>query len=78
MEKFSSKLALNQALLVKNNLFNPDDIVLVKTRKTPFGQREDKYLLKKCDKCGKLFSQIKSSKKLYLRCDSCVKKGVYL
>lgn len=73
MKEFSSKLALNQELLKKNNAIVDGEIVVVKKYSTAFGDRETKYLLKKCEQCGELFFQFAKSKHNFVKCDACVK-----
>lgn len=73
MKEFSSKLALNQEILKKNHSVNDGEIVVVKKYSTAFGDRETKYLLKKCIDCGQLFFQYAKSKHDFVKCDACVK-----
>lgn len=78
MKEFSSKLALNEALLKKDDAIKDGEVVVVKTFHTGFGDREVRYLLKKCNKCGELFFQSEKCKYVYVLCDACarVKKMV--
>lgn len=73
MKTFSSKLALNQALLEKNKALQAGEVVAIKTYSSCCGDREIKYLMKKCDKCGELFFQSERCKHVYLNCDACAK-----
>jgi formylmethanofuran dehydrogenase subunit E len=73
LKEFSSKLELNQELLKKDHRINDGEIVVVKKYSTAFGDRETKYLLKKCEQCGELFFQFAKSKHNYVKCDNCAK-----
>lgn len=73
MKEFFSKLALNQALLEKNKAIKEGEVVAIKTYSFCCGDREIKYLMKKCSKCGELFFQSERCKHVYLNCDNCAK-----
>ena len=73
MKEFSSKLALNQELLKKDHAIENGEVVVVKTYSNCCGEREIKYLMKKCAKCGELFFQSENCKYVYVNCDKCAK-----
>jgi hypothetical protein len=73
MKEFSSKLALNQAILEKNKAIEAGEIVVIKTFSNVSGEHERKYLMKKCNKCGELFFQSEKCKYVYVLCDKCSK-----
>jgi hypothetical protein len=73
MREFSSKLALNQALLLKVNKIQSGEIIVIKKFSNCTGEHEVKYLLKECIKCDKLFPQSMKFKFEYVCCDACSK-----
>lgn len=73
MLEFSSKLALNQALLEKNKAIKDGEVVAIKTVSTGLGKQEIKCFVKRCKTCGDLFFQSERCKYVYLNCDKCSK-----